>query len=369
MLKDPNVEPVGVEEEGRERKSGRPFLSLVACSRNDDHGGDAAGRTRASLECTFAQLEAHGIDSEYIMVEWNPPADRAGLAEAIDWPRGLRHTTIRIIEVPAAVHQRYKLHERWPLFTVVAYNTGLRRARGDFAVLSMIDHLYPDSLMAFLKSGLRLDRAYRVPRADVDPGVLDETDWRRRLSYCRDNVIRRTTPPERPLHPDLPPLFTDGCGDFQLMALDVWHRLRGYRERDGMPQHVDSFIHYAAHALGVAEEVVEDAVVYHIDHSGGWTDRLARGHRLGSVRYRRQYIPPPVTARDKAVSFLHRILLLETGPLTAETSWPYYRRQMVRLGLGKQAHDFNGEDWGLGGETLKEIVINRAAWDGERTSR
>lgn len=346
-----------------DRAATRPFLSFVACSRNDDHGGDAAGRTRASLACTFAQLEAHGIDAEYIMVEWNPPPDRPRLAEAIDWPRHLKHTSIRIVEVPAAVHRRYKLHARWPLLTVGAYNAGLRRARGQFAVLSMIDHLYPDCLMAFLKSGLRSDRAYRVPRADVDPAVLTAADWRDRLDACRDSVIRRTAPPDHALHPDLPPLFTDGCGDFQLLPLAVWQRLRGYREQDGMPQHVDSFIHYAAHALGLKEQVVEDAVVYHIDHSGGWSDRLARGHRIGSLRYRRRYVPPPVTARDKAVSLLHRMLFLETGPQTADKLWPYYSRLMVELGLGRRAHDFNGENWGLGGEALRETVVNRAAWD------
>jgi len=299
-----------------------------------------------------------------VLVEWNPPADRPRLADALPWPRGLRHVTVRVIEVAPELHRRWKLHAAWNLFTVGAYNVGIRRARGRFVVLSMIDHLYPDALMAFLASGrLRADRSYRVARANVDAGVLDVAGVDERLAWCKDHVLDRTRPPAAPLDPALPPLFTDGCGDFQLMAREVWHRLRGYRERDGMPQHVDAMVHLAAHAMGIREEVLPDAVVYHIDHRSGWTDRIRRREPIGSWRVGRGYVPPPASRGERFASAWRRLLRLETPPLPAEALWPYYRKLLADLGLGRRAHDWNDEHWGLGDVDLPERWIARASWE------
>jgi hypothetical protein len=340
-----------------------PYLSLVACSRNDDHGGRAWERMTASLDCTFRQLETHGIDSEYVLVDWNPPPARPALAEALPWPTGLRHVTIRVITVPPEIHRRYPLHALWNLFTPLALNVGLRRARGEFAVLSMIDHLYPDQLMAFLAArALRRDRSYRFPRADVSPGVLDVPGAPARLEYCRRNVVRVAGLPRHPLVRRLVPWFLDSCGDFQLLPLDVWHRLRGYRERDLMPQHVDSFVHCAVQAMGLREEVRRDLPVYHIAHDGGWIGRAAE-ETLGSLRLFRGYVPPPATAEDHRRSRLYRRLLLETKPLDRRGLVPYYLWTFLALARGWRAHDFNGEDWGLGAERLPETTVTRAEWD------
>jgi hypothetical protein len=296
-------------------------------------------------------------------VDWNPPPGRARLADALPWPRGLRHVSIRVLEVSEAIHRRWPLHRMWNLFTVAAYNAGVRRARGEFVVLSMIDHLYPDELMSCLdRRTLQADRAYRVARADVDRAVLGVDGVDARLAFCKDHVLERTRPPEKPLHPELPPLFTDGCGDFQLLAREVWHRLRGYREADGMPQHVDAMVHLAAHAMGVREHVL-DAVVYHIHHESGWTDRIRRREPIGSWRRGVGYVPPPASTRDRWASRWRRALLLETRPLPAERLWPRYRRLLADLGRGRRAHDWNDEHWGLGDDVLPERWIHRAEWD------
>ena len=60
-----------------------PYLSLVVATRNDDHGGNLMGRTQIFLDGWLTQARRYNIPSELIFVEWNPPADRPPLAEAL----------------------------------------------------------------------------------------------------------------------------------------------------------------------------------------------------------------------------------------------------------------------------------------------
>ena len=53
--------------------SDRPYLSVVATSRNDDHGGDPLRRTQIFMDAFFEQCGAHKLRAELIIVDWNPP--------------------------------------------------------------------------------------------------------------------------------------------------------------------------------------------------------------------------------------------------------------------------------------------------------
>ena len=77
-----------------------PYLSLVVATRNDDHGGNLMGRTQIFLDGWLTQARRYNIPSELIFVEWNPPADRPPLAEALKWPADLSPCTVRFIQVP-----------------------------------------------------------------------------------------------------------------------------------------------------------------------------------------------------------------------------------------------------------------------------
>ena len=57
----------------------RPYLSVVVTARNDDHGGNLLGRMQAFVNGWIAQSKRHGLASELIFVEWNPPQDRPPL--------------------------------------------------------------------------------------------------------------------------------------------------------------------------------------------------------------------------------------------------------------------------------------------------
>lgn len=168
----------------------RPYLSIVATTRNDDHGGDALARTQIFLDALAAQCERHGLDAELVLVEWNPPADRPGLRDALRWPAPGDHFEARIVEVPQAIHNRLEHSEQLPLFQMIAKNVGIRRARGSFVLATNIDLIFSDELMEFLAQRRLEDQLlYRTDRYDVDVGIPEES-LDAQLEWCEQHVIR-----------------------------------------------------------------------------------------------------------------------------------------------------------------------------------
>jgi hypothetical protein len=168
-----------------------PYLSVVATARNDDHGGNLLNRVQIFVDAWINQSNRHGLSSELIIVEWNPPAGREPLAEALRWPTDTGVCRVRIIEVPREVHARYRHAAALPLYQMIAKNAGIRRARGEYIVATNIDIVFSDELVRYLASTrLEKGRMYRIDRTDVESdvpvnGTLDE-----QLAYCRSHVIR-----------------------------------------------------------------------------------------------------------------------------------------------------------------------------------
>jgi hypothetical protein len=168
----------------------QPYLSVVATTRNDDHGGDALHRTQLFLDALAAQCERHGLDTELVLVEWNPPADRPGLRDALRWPEPGDHFEARIVEVPEAIHNRLENSDQLPLFQMIAKNVGIRRARGSFVLATNIDLIFSDELMQFLaERHLDPELVYVTDRSDVDFGLpaapIDE-----QLAWCESHLVR-----------------------------------------------------------------------------------------------------------------------------------------------------------------------------------
>ena len=63
----------------------QPHLSIVAASRNDDHGGNLFERMQLFVDGLADQARRFDMPTELVLVEWNPPADRPSLAEALRW--------------------------------------------------------------------------------------------------------------------------------------------------------------------------------------------------------------------------------------------------------------------------------------------
>lgn len=168
-----------------------PYLSLVVTARNDDHGGNLLGRMQAFVSGWIAQASRHGISSELVIVEWNPPPDRPRLVDALQWPGEFGPCQLRFIEVSGELHNRYSHAEALPLYQMIGKNVGIRRARGKFVLATNIDILFSDELAAFLaEQRLEPGRMYRIDRHDSMSAVPVNSPIEEQLEYCRTHLIR-----------------------------------------------------------------------------------------------------------------------------------------------------------------------------------
>ena len=76
-----------------------PYLSVVAASRNDDHGGDPLIRTQIFINNLSRQCEKYRLPAELIIVDWNPVPDRPGLAAVLNLPVGSTFVQARTVTV------------------------------------------------------------------------------------------------------------------------------------------------------------------------------------------------------------------------------------------------------------------------------
>jgi len=165
-------------------------LSVVATSRNDNHGGYLTQRMQHFVDGFVAQCKRHALRAELILVEWNPPADRKPLAEELRWPQDCGPCEIRIVTVPRETHAALAHGDKLPLFQMIAKNVGIRRARGRFVLATNIDILFSDGAMRFMRDRLREGRLYRTDRLDVPTEVPSSADFSDVLEFCRHEAFR-----------------------------------------------------------------------------------------------------------------------------------------------------------------------------------
>ena len=165
-------------------------LSVVATSRNDNHGGFLTQRMQHFTDGLIAQCKRHRLRAELIMVEWNPPAERRPLAEELAWPQDCGPVDVRIITVPRELHARLPHGDKLPLYQMIAKNVGIRRARGRFVLATNIDILFSDEAMRFMRDELREGRLYRTDRRDVPTEVPKAGDFSEVLAFCQREAFR-----------------------------------------------------------------------------------------------------------------------------------------------------------------------------------
>lgn len=187
MQPSPNISTGSMDS----RDQHAPYISVVVTARNDDHGGNLLHRMQVFVDAWINQTKRHHLDSELIIVEWNPPGERVRLREALRWPEDTGPCRVRIIEAPPEVHDRYRHAAALPLYQMIAKNAGIRRARGEFVLATNIDIVFSDELVQFLASRrLERGRLYRIDRHDVMSDVPVDGTLDEQLAYCRSHVIR-----------------------------------------------------------------------------------------------------------------------------------------------------------------------------------
>ena len=342
-----------------------PYVSFVTFARNDDYAGGLR-KLYWSTRYLGEQCDQAGLTAEAIIVEWNPPADREPLAEALRELSLTPRLAVRIITVPASVHARYAHAALRPMHGAIAANVGLRRARGKFLVLKVADAFYPDSLIRFMAAGsLATDRLYRATRLDVAADAAEALGKPKRdfLAHCAQHVVLRNQHLPQPRMPfRLPDLFTNACGDFQLLSRERWHQLRGlWESSDVTAFEVDSMLSYSAYAAGIREEMVpEDACVYKISHT------RSHGHRVAHPDSRLTKLMLIVEAGLRRIGFGNAHVfwlraLFNYPPKTySGLRKAVYERSLLRfklLSLFPSLTRLKSAHWGLATESLAETAL------------
>jgi len=354
----------------------QPYLSIVATSRNDNHGVDLLKRMQIFINGLVEQCDRHKLHAELILVEWNPPKDRKKLIEVLEYPNGEGYCSIRIIEVPPHMHDRLQHSDRLPLFQMIAKNAGIRRAKGDFILATNIDIIFSDQLMSFLASRqLEEGKFYRCDRYDISSDIPADAPLSKQLEFCEHNIIRICSrndtltlkTKERQVYSPAIIIFfklrrivggvlrrlrlsirwyrnyfltnyrhaqlhTNACGDFTLMSRKSWFDLRGYLELEIFSFHLDSLLLYMAYySKNIKEQALSPLMrIYHIDHSHGWTPEVEKDKSL--VQRISSAGIPQISDQE----------LQESVKQMRQDCYPYP--------VGK-------ENWGLADEELPEIAI------------
>lgn len=280
------------------------YISIVATTRNDNHGGDLLRRTSAFVNNVYEQAKKHKVSIELIIVEWNPPVDKPLLKEILPKPEGEIPVLLKYVVVPKDIHDKYNNSDTMPLYQMIAKNVGIKRAEGEYILCTNIDILFSDaSFIFFARKSLEKGKYYRANRCDIPKAVLNIESVNDQLKYAESHIIKRlgkirtqetlqlSDSPKflskfitllnflvlklwKITHKGKFPHFTidfNACGDFTMMSRNDWEDIQGYPELDMYSIHIDSMGLWAANALGKTQEILpKDACIYHIYHEDGW---------------------------------------------------------------------------------------------------
>lgn len=342
--------------------STKPYLSIVAASRNDNHGEDMLKRMRMFVNGLIEQCNKYKLYTELIIVEWNPPAETEPLHTVLPKPKTGDYLTLKYITVPYELHCQYRFWKEIPLYQMIAKNVGIRRALGDFVLCTNVDLLFSNALFEILsKQALDKEAYYRANRCDIPSTIKEEWTLEEQLKFAENNKLRVLG--KNPMYPNLiswPSWIFDNakvalaanyavgikhrfydpvellflqldshaCGDFTMMHKDAWTAIDGYPELDLYSIHIDTMGIAAAGALGYKQiSFPTAACTYHIDHFNGW-------EALGPI---------------ERLNFVHSKPSI--GFDVVSDASKYIMRNKTTFG-------FNKPDWGFANNDLKEISFN-----------
>ena len=343
-------------------KTTKPYLSIVAASRNDNHGEDMLKRMRMFVNGLIQQCNKYKLPTELIIVEWNPPSETGPLHTVLPKPKEGDYLALKYIVVPPELHYQYRFSKQIPLYQMIAKNVGIRRAKGEFILCTNVDLLFSDSLFHTIsQQNLDNQSYYRANRCDIPSTIKEEWSLKEQFDFCENNKLRVLG--KNPMYTNLIDwpkwifdnkyvaklanfivgfkftfydpitvtfikLDSNACGDFTLMHKDAWLNIEGYPELDLYSIHIDTMGIAAAAALGYKQvSLPTEACTYHIDHFNGW-------EALGPI---------------ERLNFVHSKPSI--GFDVVSDASKYIMRNKTTFG-------FNKPDWGFANNDLKEISFN-----------
>lgn len=283
------------------------YLSFVFAVSNAGYGGNFLERVQNCLDNLYALAEKHKLDAEVILVEWNPPADRPLMRDAIEY--NSTYIPTRIITVPKEIHDSIPNPHNEKFFEYWAKDVGIRRASGQFILSTNPDNIYSEELISRLaQHDLDPSCFYRINRSDFREGVVfikhcAEGSFGLNGSISSDESI--ASPDEEGYfnYPDLgrlPVLHFNASGDFILMHRDAWEAIHGHPEVS-YSLTVDGQTVYLAAKEGL-RQITFSENMYHQDHGRSekyypfWSDKTPYGVKndndwgLKNLAFNTQYI-------------------------------------------------------------------------------
>jgi len=147
-------------------------VSIITAGRNDNYGGDFRGRTLTATEYNQAQAERHGIDVEWLFVEWNP-LDENYLSYELAAKYG--YTCYVVAPEIHAKRVHPDVAGRMTFCQFLAVNVGLRRATGDWLLCTHPDDAIGPDVWQRLNQPLDIETIYRARRYDVPAGHFGQS--------------------------------------------------------------------------------------------------------------------------------------------------------------------------------------------------
>ena len=248
----------------------RPYLSIVLTGRNDGYGGDFVKRFLASLQFNHRELSGRGVSHEFVLVEWAPVAGAPLLADLVEarCPPPVS-AALRTVVVDAAYHEAMTLNPLLRFHEYLAKNVGVRRARGEYILVSNCDVILGRHILAQLeRRSLEPQVVYRAPRRDL-VAALD-------IEHLHWEALEDPANLARPGKQLRPPYFRGSTGDFIALDQMSFHRLRAFNEIYRLARvGVDANLLVLALSSGLT--IVDiGGPVYHIDHEGSFQTLKAK---------------------------------------------------------------------------------------------
>ena len=232
----------------------KPYISVVIVGRNDGYGEDFVGRLNTFVRSLDHQVAQFPHTFELIIVEWNPADGYAPLSDVVDPTQNL---PVRVIRVPQALHD--SIGSAHPVLEFHGKNVGIRRAQGEFVLITNPDIIFSDDLIKDLaRKKLRIDTVYRTDRYDFNTAGINDVASGDLVDFAVKNTfvvhaMAGSASVSEPVHEtertlELLPRsgiddgvwHTNGAGDFMLAAKETFFTVRGLYETTQHRWHVDS---------------------------------------------------------------------------------------------------------------------------------
>lgn len=229
------------------------MITIVIPARNDDYGKRFGWRLHKCLRRNSVRLGKTFRKLDYLICEWNSLMSSPLVSEVLmeDFAEA------RAVVVDPTLHQGYTLNPHMPFHEMAAKNAGIRRARGEWILVTNADIVFgPDIITALANGRLDCKTVYRAERVDIAESHLGSLDGASPTTSIRGE--RAKAPP-----------YMGGAGDFLLASRELWHRLRGLNDVIRWTTRAKDWqFLLSAAARGVPIESL--GTVYHLEHSAGF---------------------------------------------------------------------------------------------------